>query len=145
MLIITGVLLSFTYFKNNTKGEVTFAKSLIIGLAQAIAIMPGISRSGATISTALLVDVDKEKATKFSFLMVLPPILGAMLLKTLDFIKEPEIASSISSAALATGFIAAFVSGIIACSWMIHLVKKGKLIYFAIYCFVIGISVLLFV
>ena len=144
MLLITGVLLSFTYFSKNTKGDVTFLKSIIIGIAQAIAILPGISRSGSTISTAILLGVDKEKATKFSFLMVLPPILGAMLLKVLDVVEQPELLTSIPLSALSVGFIAAFISGIIACSWMVNLVKRGKLIYFAIYCIIVGTAVLVF-
>lgn len=144
MLLITGVLLSITYFANNPKKEVNYWKALIIGLAQAIAILPGISRSGATISTAILLGVDKEKATKFSFLMVLPPILGVMLLKVKELVEQPELASNISLPVLSVGFIAAFISGIIACSWMINIVKKGKLIYFAIYCIIVGLSVIIF-
>jgi undecaprenyl-diphosphatase len=101
--------------------------------------MPGISRSGATISIALLLGIDKEKATRFSFLMVLIPIVGAMLLKVKDVIEEPSLASDISVVSLLAGFIAAFSSGLLACNWMIRIVKKGKLIYFAIYCFIIGL------
>lgn len=138
MLLVTAVLLAFTYFKKSGDGEVTFKKAIIIGFAQAIAIMPGISRSGATISTALLLGVDKEKATRFSFLMVLIPILGAMLLKVKDVVEDPSLASDVSLVTLMVGFSAAFVSGLIACKWMVAIVKKGKLVYFAIYCFVIG-------
>lgn len=138
MLIITGLLLSFTFFKGKNTGEISYAKALLIGITQAIAIMPGISRSGATISIALLLGVEKEKATRFSFLMVLIPIVGAMLLKVKDVIEEPSLASDISSISLVTGFIAAFIAGLVACNWMIRIVKKGKLIYFAIYCLVIG-------
>lgn len=144
MLLVTGALLSFTYFARNTTGEVTFGKAIIIGLAQAIAICPGISRSGATISTAILLGVDKEKATRFSFLMVLIPILGAMLLKVKDLVSEPTLSADISVSALSVGFLAAFIAGVVACSWMINLVKKGKLIYFAIYCLAIGTLVLIF-
>tara|TARA_R110000868_G_scaffold144753_1_gene364084 strand:- start:811 stop:1605 length:795 start_codon:yes stop_codon:yes gene_type:complete len=138
MLILTGLLLLFTFFKGQSSGNVTYPKAILIGIAQAIAIMPGISRSGATISTALLLGVDKEKAAKFSFLMVLIPILGATLLKVKDLIETPELASDISSLSLIAGFLAAFASGLLACKWMISIVKKGKLIYFAIYCFIIG-------
>lgn len=138
MLLLTGLLLLFTFFKGKTSGSVTFSKAILIGMAQAIAIMPGISRSGATISTALLLGVDKEKAAKFSFLMVLIPILGATLLKIKDLIETPELAADISSISLFAGFIAAFTSGLLACKWMISIVKKGKLIYFAVYCFIIG-------
>ena len=144
MLIVTGALLSFTYFVKNTTGEITFFKAIIIGISQAIAILPGISRSGATISTAIMLGVDKEKATRFSFLMVLIPIIGAMLLKIKDLISEPAIASEVSISSLTVGFLAAFIAGVAACTWMINLVKKGKLIYFAIYCILVGIIVLLF-
>lgn len=144
MLLITGVLLTITYYTRDGDSKVTFGKAIIIGLAQAIAIMPGISRSGATIATALYLGVDKNKATRFSFLMVLPPILGAALLKTIEFAKAPEaLAGSISNLALIAGFIAAFVAGLVACQWMIAIVRKGKLIYFAIYCFIIASVVLI--
>lgn len=138
MLLITAVLLAFTYFNKKNEGQVTFLNAIIIGISQAVAIMPGISRSGATISTALLLGVDKKKAARFSFLMVLPPILGAMLLKTKDFIEAPEIAANISGMNLLIGFMAAFFSGLLACRWMISIVQKGKLIYFAFYCGIVG-------
>ncbi len=138
MLAITGILLMLTHFAKEKEGKVTFLKSFIIGLAQAIAILPGISRSGATISTALLLGVEKGNAAKFSFLMVLPPILGATLLKAIAYIKAPEIAADISGLALITGFIAAFISGWLACTWMIKIVKRGKLIYFAYYCLAVA-------
>ena len=138
MLLVTGLLLLFTYFKEHTYGKVSYGKAFIIGMAQALAIMPGISRSGATISTALLLGVDKEKATRFSFLMVLLPILGAMLLKVKKLMEGPEVAADISIVAILVGFIAAFISGLFACKWMISIVKKGKLIYFAVYCLIVG-------
>lgn len=139
MLLITGTLLTFSYFSKNTSKDISMGRAIIIGLAQTIAILPGISRSGATISTALMLGVDKEKATRFSFLMVLPPIIGATLLKLKDYLEEPAISGSIGSVALTVGFLAAFLSGLVACTWMIQIVKRGKLIYFAYYCFVIGI------
>lgn len=139
MLLVTAGLLTFTYLKKNNEGVVTFPKALIIGLAQAVAILPGISRSGATISTALLLGVRAERATRFSFLMVLIPILGAAFLKVLDLLKNPEIAGQTGTAPLIAGFIAAFLSGMAACQWMISIVKKGKLIYFALYCLVVGV------
>lgn len=139
MLLVTAGLLTFTYFKKNNTGEVTFPKAFIIGLAQAVAILPGISRSGATISTALLLGVRAEKATRFSFLMVLIPILGAAFLKSLDFTKNPQMAEQAGAVSLIAGFVAAFLSGLVACQWMINIVKKGKLIYFAIYCLIIGL------
>jgi undecaprenyl-diphosphatase len=139
MLIVTAILLTVTYFFKNTDKDVSYPRAIVIGLAQAVAILPGISRSGATISTALILGVDKEKATRFSFLMVLLPILGATLLKVKDYIEAPAIAGGIGIFALVVGFLAAFISGLLACTWMIRIVKSGKLIYFAYYCFAIGI------
>jgi undecaprenyl-diphosphatase len=138
MLLVTGALLSFTYFSRREGGEVSFGKAFVIGLAQAFAILPGISRSGSTIATGILLGVDKEKATRFSFLMVLIPILGAAFLKTLNFLEDPSLAEGISMPVLGIGFISAFLSGLAACTWMLKIVKKGKLIYFAIYCFIVG-------
>lgn len=138
MLLITGTLLAMTYYAKKQAGEVTFPKAIIIGLAQAFAIMPGISRSGATIATALLVGVEKERAARFSFLMVLVPIMGASLLEILDYWEAPPAEGGITGLALVLGFVAAFLSGLVACQWMISIVKRGKLIYFAIYCFAIG-------
>ncbi len=138
MLIVTALLLAFTYYKKPATGDVTYNKAFLIGIAQAFAILPGLSRSGSTISTALLTGVGKEKATRFSFLMVLIPIIGASLIELKAYFNDPAIAGGISGAALATGFIAAFIAGVIACSWMIKIVKKGKLIYFAVYCAIAG-------
>jgi undecaprenyl-diphosphatase len=139
MLLVTAGFLSITYFSKRNEGEVTFKNAFLIGLSQAVAIMPGISRSGATISTAIMLGVNKEKAARFSFLMVLPPILGAMLLKTKDFLETPDMALNISGMNLFVGFTAAFISGLLACKWMVAIVQKGKLIYFAIYCAIIGL------
>jgi undecaprenyl-diphosphatase len=139
MLLITGVLLAFTYFvRNKEGGKVGYMQAMIIGLAQAIAILPGISRSGATIATALLLGVEKEKAARFSFLMVLIPILGASFLKLLDYLEQPVQEQAVGGIVLLVGFLIAFIAGLIACSIMIKLVKKGKLIYFAIYCGIVG-------
>lgn len=139
MLILTGILLTITFYIKDTTKEVSYGRAIIIGLAQAVAILPGVSRSGATISTALILGIDKEKATRFSFLMVLLPIIGATLLKLKDYLEAPSIAGGISIGALILGFLAAFISGLAACTWMIKIVKRGKLIYFAYYCFFIGI------
>ena len=138
MLLLTGTLLALTYYAKDQVGVVTYPKALLIGMAQAVAILPGISRSGATIATALLAGVDKSRAAKFSFLMVLGPIIGASLLELKDYLEAPAVANAISTIALLAGFLAAFVSGLLACQWMIAIVKRGKLIYFAIYCFVVG-------
>ncbi len=140
MLCLTGVLLLFTHFiRNREGGEVTFGRAFVIGLAQAVAIMPGISRAGSTIATAILIGTDRAKAARFSFLMVIPPIIGATLLEVKDYLEQPS-APDMSMTVLGAGFIAAFVTGLFACKLMIDLVKKGKLIYFAIYCFVVGIA-----
>jgi undecaprenyl-diphosphatase len=144
MLIVTGTLLLITWFTGGRDGKVTPVKAIIIGLAQAVAILPGISRSGATIATGLYLGVEKSQATRFSFLMVLPPILGAMLLKIKDVAEAPEVATSIPTLSLATGFIAAFISGLLACQWMIRIVRNGKLIYFAYYCYAVALITLLF-
>jgi undecaprenyl-diphosphatase len=140
MLIVTATVLFLTrYAKINTGKEVTFKNAIIIGIAQTIAIMPGISRSGSTIGTALLLGVDKEKATRFSFLMVLLPILGATALKVKDIFEISAAETiDISITPLIVGFIAAFISGLLACTWMIKIVKKGKLIWFSVYCLIIG-------
>lgn len=138
MLLITGLLLSLTYYSPPKQGKVTWGRALLIGIAQAIAIMPGISRSGATISTALLLGVDKERAARFSFLMVLIPILGGSALKLVEYLGNPLLSQGISVWVLLAGFLAAFIAGLAACQWMLTIVKKGKLIYFAVYCFLIG-------
>lgn len=139
MLLITAALLFLTHYAKGQEGEVTFPKAMIIGLAQAFAILPGISRSGSTIATGLLLGVDKSKAARFSFLMVLLPILGASALKVKDYLESPEIAAGISTSSLLIGFFSALIAGMIACQWMINLVKKGKLSYFAYYCAVVGV------
>lgn len=144
MLLVTGLLLAMTYYAPQRNGKVTLGRSLLIGLSQAIAILPGLSRSGATISTALLLGVEKEKAARFSFLMVLIPILGGSVLNFFDFSRNPEMTAGIDSWILFAGFISAFISGLAACKLMISIVKKGKLIYFAFYCFIVGgIAILL--
>jgi undecaprenyl-diphosphatase len=140
MLIITSFLLIFANYAKNYLKEITYPKAFVIGIAQALAVMPGISRSGATISTSLLLGVDKEKATRFSFLIVLIPIIGAMLLNAIRMFNEPELSRGISIPVLITGFTAAFITGIAACKWMISIVKNGKLLYFAIYCLIIGLT-----
>jgi undecaprenyl-diphosphatase len=144
MLLVTGLLLAMTYYAPPRTGKVTLGRALLIGLSQALAILPGISRSGATISTALLLGIDKEKAARFSFLMVLMPILGGSALKLADYLQAPEMSDHITTGVLLIGFLSAFVTGLLACKWMISIVKKGKLIYFAFYCFLVGsITILL--
>ena len=145
MLLVTGLLLLVTNYAKRTDQQITFGKAFVIGISQAIAVLPGISRSGATISTALLLNARKEAAAKFSFLMVLIPIIGATAKDALD---GNFAASSTGPMPLVIGFVTAFITGVIACKWMLSIVKKGKLTYFAIYCFLAGgiaiLSVLLF-
>ena len=138
MLLITGALLLFAHYKKDGSKQVGFAGAFVIGMAQAFAVLPGISRSGSTIATALILGVERSKAARFSFLMVLIPILGASLLELLDYAENPSL-HAIDSTSLIVGFLAAFVSGYVACKWMIKIVRKGKLTYFAIYCIVVGL------
>lgn len=139
MLLVTAALLTFSYYaKPRQKEKISLRDAFVIGLAQAAAVMPGLSRSGSTIATGLLLGNKKEKLAQFSFLMVIPPILGEALLDVVKAVKGEEAFGGIDAMPLAVGFIAAFVSGCLACKWMIDIVKKGKLIYFGIYCAVAG-------
>lgn len=140
MLIITGLLLFLADRAKTTNKEVSFLSSFIIGVSQAIAILPGISRSGATISTSVLLGIDRDKAARFSFLMVVPLIFGKMIK---DINSGDLTANNDQNLLLAVGFISAFITGLIACKWMISLVKRSQLEYFSIYCFLIGNLVLL--
>ena len=140
MLIITGLLLLLADRAQNTSKNVSFKNAFTIGVAQAVAILPGISRSGATISTAVLLGIDKTKAARFSFLMVIPLIFG----KIFKDIFSGELSyENTQITSLSIGFIAAFVSGLLACTWMIRLVKNSQLKYFAYYCAVVGIIAIL--
>ena len=130
MLIVTGLLLFLADKAKNTNQNVNFFHALIIGISQAIAILPGVSRSGATISTSVLLGIDREKAARFSFLMVVPLILGKM---GKDIISGDILIESATLMPLITGFTAAFITGLFACKWMIQLVKKSKLKYFSFY------------
>lgn len=141
-LLITATLLAFSYWaKPRQRETISPLHAFIIGIAQAVAVLPGLSRSGSTIATGLLLGNKKEKLAQFSFLMVIPPILGEALLDTKDML---EVGVSTAMAGLPTssliiGFVAAFLSGCLACTWMINLVKKGKMIWFALYCAIVGI------
>ncbi len=137
MLLVTAALLAFTFYAKQKEKEISFCDAFIIGVAQTCAVLPGISRSGSTIATGLLLGNKKSEVAKFSFLMVLVPIIGENILSI--FRTDVSTAASINTSILIVGFIAAFASGLLACSWMIKLVKKGKLIYFAIYCLIIGL------
>jgi len=136
MLIVTALLLWLADKAKDTNKNVSFPNALTIGISQAIAILPGISRSGATISTAVLLGIDKTKAARFSFLMVVPLILGKI---SKDIMSGDITTTSSNNLVLIIGFTSAFVAGLVACTWMIKLVKKSKLSYFAIYCLVVGL------
>lgn len=146
-LMVTALLLTFSYYaKPRQKEKISLRDAFIIGIAQAAAVMPGLSRSGSTIATGLILGNKKEKLAQFSFLMVIPPILGEALLDVMKAMKHgaEAVTGGMSISALAVGFIAAFISGCFACKWMISIVKKGKLIYFAIYCAIISVVALIF-
>lgn len=150
-LLITALLLAFAYWaKPRQREQISPIHAFIIGIAQAVAVLPGLSRSGSTIATGLLLGNKKERLAQFSFLMVIPPILGEALLdakKLLGGEAAAEAAKAASEGAATTigtlpliiAFLAAFIVGCIACKWMINIVKRGKLIWFALYCVVVGI------
>ena len=135
MLLITALLLYLADRAKNTEKKVSFLNAFVIGISQAIAVLPGISRSGATISTSVLLGVDKTRAARFSFLMVVPLILGKVVK---DVGSDALVLEGEKFVLLSAGFIAAFISGLIACTWMIKLVRQSKLTYFSIYCFLVG-------
>ena len=137
MLLLTAALLAFAYYaRPRQRTTISYRDAFIIGLGQAVATMPGLSRSGTTIATGLLLGNDKSAVATFSFLMVLAPILGQTLLDVMD---GGMAVTSIGVEALIAGFISAFVVGCLACRFMIDIVKRGKLIWFAIYCAVVGV------
>ena len=140
-LLVTAGLLAYSYYgKPRQKESISLIDAFIIGVAQAVAVLPGLSRSGSTIATGLILGNNKAHMAQFSFLMVIPPILGEALLDTIKAAKEGFSAAfgDLSVMALVVGFVAAFVSGIAACKWMIGIVRRGKLIYFAYYCVAVG-------
>ncbi len=138
MLLVTAVLLFLTTLITRTGKSIGWHHAIIIGIAQMFAVMPGISRSGATIATALLMQIDRHKAAKFSFLMVLIPIFGQALLDSIDIYHDPQLWSLGLGVSLA-GFTAAFLSGLFACTAMLKIVQRGKLYYFSIYCVIVGL------
>ena len=143
-LLITAALLIFSYYaRPRQKEDISWKDALIIGIAQAVAVLPGVSRSGSTIATGIMLGNKKEKLAQFSFLMVIPPILGEALLDVLKAMKGEAVMGSIELIPLLVGFLAAFLSGCLACKLMINLVKRGKLIYFGIYCAILGSLVIL--
>lgn len=144
-LLLTATLLTFAYYSKPRKKEnISYRDAFIIGLGQALAVLPGLSRSGTTIATGLILGNKKESIAQFSFLMVLIPILGETFLNVIDMIKDPSLLNGIGLMPLAVGFLGAFLSGCLACRFMINLVSKGKLIYFAIYCAIAGIATIIF-
>ena len=144
MLMLTAAVLLVSILSKNTgKSDISFRDALIIGLAQACAVLPGLSRSASTIVTGLLLGNEREKVAKFSFLMVILPVAGEAILDLAKVIKAGDITvfSSMPAGMMIGGFLAAFISGVLACRWMIELVKRGKLLYFSIYCLLLGLFV----
>ena len=142
MLLITATLLFLTRFVPKNNKEVNLKSALIIGVAQTLAILPGISRSGATISTALFFGIERARAIRFSFLMVLIPIFGANFLKILSM-SEHTGNAAMNVTPMIIGAIAAFVAGVVACKWMLNIVKRGKIEYFSIYCLIVGLTAII--
>ena len=140
MLLVTSILLAIGHFIRKKERSITYLDSFLIGIAQALALIPGISRSGATISTGMMLGNRKDELAKFSFLMLLVPVLGANLLGIL-----PDDTGSASTRAgiIAIGALAAFISGYLACRWMISLVRRSKMIWFSIYCAIVGLLTIL--
>ena len=136
MLLVTAALLTFTHYSKERIKPITPKRAFIIGLAQACAVLPGLSRSGSTISTGLLLGVNRSEVAKFSFLMIIVPVLGVSFL---DAIGTQSI-ESVNVSSIIAGSISAFIAGLFACKFMIRIVKQGKLIWFAIYCAVVGIT-----
>ncbi len=141
MLLITSLLLAAGHFMKNRERKIGYLDALIIGVAQAVAVIPGISRSGATISTGMMLGNRKDELAKFSFLMVIIPILGAFFL---DFSSTDKQFGEIGVLMILTGAVTAFISGYIACRWMISLVRKSKMIWFSVYCALVGLLTILF-
>lgn len=154
-LIATAALLSFAYFFRTRptdlgtaapRRDITFLDAFIIGIGQSIAVLPGLSRSGTTIATGIMLGDKREEVAKFSFFMVIIPILGEALLDVMKMIKGDEDAAvaSIGAMPLIVGFLASFIVGCLACKWMLNIVKKGKLVWFAVYCVIAGVVCLIF-
>ena len=155
-LLVTALLLTFAHgtgTRENGRGmvsaskghDITWLDAFIIGCAQAVAVLPGLSRSGSTIATGILLGDKRDKVAAFSFLMVIIPILGEALLDVKEIVSTPAAQgdNAVGAMAMAIGFAASFIVGCCACKWMINLVKKGKLIWFAAYCVLMGIICLL--
>lgn len=141
LLLVTAALLFFADRAGRTAQALNTKRALVIGLAQCIAILPGLSRSGATIGTALLLKIERSEAARFSFLMVIPLILGSMAKSIMDLEESTVLVNYLP---LGLGFISAFITGILACQWMIALVKRSKLTYFSLYCSLVGLIALIY-
>ena len=143
-LLMTAALLCFAHFaKPRPRTDISWWHAFIIGIAQAVAVLPGLSRSGATIATGIIMGDNKEKVSHFSFLMVLIPVLGATFLDLVDIL-QGEVTSGLSWWTMIVGFVAAFVTGCLACKWMLEIVKKQKLLYFAVYCAIVGVFAIIY-
>ncbi len=145
MLLVTALLLVFSYYARPRQREnISPWHAFLIGVSQAVAVLPGLSRSGTTIATGLLLGNKKSALAQFSFLMVIPPILGEALLDVVKGLKGEAAFGGLDAVPLIVGFVAAFVSGCIACKWMIDIVKKGKLVWFGVYCAIAGTATIVF-
>lgn len=146
-LLVTAALLSFAYFYRTAPAmatgrrgrNITFADAFIIGIAQAVAVLPGLSRSGTTIATGIIIGDKRDQVARFSFLMVIIPILGEALLDIVKLLKEGNPEGSVGFIPMTIGFLSAFIVGCIACRWMLDIIRRGKLVYFAAYCLIVGL------
>lgn len=146
-LIVTALLLSFAYFCRTREAiathrpgrDITWIDAIVIGLSQAVAVLPGLSRSGTTIATGILLGDNRDKVAKFSFFMVIIPILGEGLLDVMKMIGSSDYSGSVGALPLAIGFVTSYLVGCAACRWMLDIVKKGKLVWFALYCVIVGL------
>ena len=142
MLCVTALLLLVTIKTSPYNGNLSYVGAFIMGIAQALAVLPGISRSGATISTGLALGTDRKKVASFSFLMAIPPILGASILEAIELVQLDAI-DDVPWTMLIAGGLSAFFVGVVACRLMVQLVLRNKLAYFAAYCAIIGIATML--
>ncbi|MCM1309436.1 MAG: undecaprenyl-diphosphate phosphatase [Bacteroides sp.] len=151
-LLVTAALLCFAYFTRTREAlkhpdspqgrDISWLDAFIIGCGQAVAVLPGLSRSGTTIATGILLGDNREKVARFSFFMVIIPILGKGLLDLKDILFSMDSSAPtavVSPGAMIVGFLAAFIVGCLACKWMLNIVKQGKLVWFAVYCAIVGI------
>ena len=136
MLLVTAALLLMSHIVRKRERKITYLDALVIGIAQAFAVIPGLSRSGATIATGLIQGNRKDEIARFSFLMVLVPVIGANLL---EVISGDVVTDGTGAGIVLAGFVTAFIAGYIACKWMISLVRNSRMIWFSAYCLVAAI------